>query len=137
MTRLHEFSPTALHLRIPIEPQGRKIFGFAPRPTHFLLWVVRAKRYKLAMMPILPYFALALVFSCATASSTTQREHLPPLEPAEHVDLARYVGVWYEISALPQRFQKNCTGTTATYTWRDDGDIDVLNRCRDGSLDGP
>ncbi|MGB5349687.1 MAG: lipocalin family protein, partial [Polyangiales bacterium] len=30
-----------------------------------------------------------------------------------------------------------CTGTTATYTLRSDGEIDVLNKCRKGSLDGP
>ena len=71
---------------------------------------------------------------CATTS--TKRLHLPPLEAVSQVDLTRYVGTWFEIASFPQWFQRGCTGTTATYTARSDGDIDVLNRCRDGSLDG-
>lgn len=51
-------------------------------------------------------------------------------EPVPHVDLARYVGLWYEIARIPNRFQKRCAwGVTAEYTLRDDGRIDVLNRC--------
>lgn len=71
---------------------------------------------------------------CAT--STTERLQLPPLETVAHVDLARYLGTWYEIASFPQSFQRGCTATTATYTLRPDGDIDVRNRCRKGSLDG-
>jgi len=70
------------------------------------------------------------------ASSTTERLHLPPLQTVARVDLSRYVGTWYEIASFPQSFQRGCTGTTATYTLRADGDVDVLNRCRKGSLDG-
>jgi len=46
------------------------------------------------------------------------------------------VGTWYEIASFPQSFQRGCTATTATYTIRPDDQIDVLNRCREGSLDG-
>jgi apolipoprotein D and lipocalin family protein len=46
------------------------------------------------------------------------------------VDLKRYTGVWYEIARLPNRFQKQCArNVTATYVQRNDGRIDVLNRC--------
>jgi apolipoprotein D and lipocalin family protein len=55
----------------------------------------------------------------------------------ERVDLGRYTGTWFEISAIPQRFQKGCVATSATYTLRPDGQIDVLNRCRKEKLDGP
>jgi apolipoprotein D and lipocalin family protein len=79
--------------------------------------------------------ALSTVAGCAT--STTGRLELPPLQTVERVELPRYLGTWYEIASFPQRFQQGCTATTATYTLRDDGDIDVLNRCRKGSLDGP
>jgi apolipoprotein D and lipocalin family protein len=70
------------------------------------------------------------------ASSTTERLHLPALRTVAHVDLSRYLGTWYEIASFPQSFQRGCTATTATYTLRADGDIDVLNRCRKGSLQG-
>jgi apolipoprotein D and lipocalin family protein len=59
-----------------------------------------------------------------------------PLETVPRVDLERYLGTWYEIAAIPQRFQKDCVGVTATYTLRDDGAIEVLNKCRKKALDG-
>lgn len=76
------------------------------------------------------------VVATGCAGSTTERLRLPPLETVAHVDLSRYLGTWYEIASFPQSFQRGCTATTATYTLRADGEIDVLNRCRQGSLDG-
>ncbi|MCU0607279.1 MAG: lipocalin family protein [Candidatus Edwardsbacteria bacterium] len=58
------------------------------------------------------------------------------LQVVPQVDLARYLGKWYEIATIPMRFQKGCTGVTATYTLRPDGDITVLNECRKDSLAG-
>jgi apolipoprotein D and lipocalin family protein len=84
------------------------------------------------LSPLLLCFAAA---ACGT--STTKRLRLPELRTVAHVDLARYVGHWYEIAAFPQRFQRGCTASTATYTPRADGEIDVLNRCRLNSVDGP
>jgi apolipoprotein D and lipocalin family protein len=78
--------------------------------------------------------AHAALAGCAT--TTSERLRLPPLETVEHVELGRYLGTWYEIASFPQWFQRGCTATTATYTLRDDGRIDVLNACRKGSLDG-
>lgn len=75
------------------------------------------------------------LLGCAT--TTTERLRLAPLQVVAHVDLPRYLGTWYEISAFPQSFQRNCHATTATYAARPDGDIDVLNRCLKGSLQGP
>jgi apolipoprotein D and lipocalin family protein len=84
---------------------------------------------------LLPLAAGIALFGCS--KTTTERLQLPPLETVPQVDLARYVGTWYEIASYPQRFQEGCTGTTATYTLRSDGEIDVLNKCRKGDLDGP
>ncbi len=60
------------------------------------------------------------------------------VEVVNNVDLTRYVGLWYEIAKIPNRFQKKCArGTTAEYTLRADGRITVANRCyrEDGKLD--
>lgn len=47
------------------------------------------------------------------------------------VDLDRYVGDWFEIARLPNRFQRECAGdVVASYARRADGRIDVINRCR-------
>jgi apolipoprotein D and lipocalin family protein len=70
------------------------------------------------------------------AKTTTVRLGLPELRTVPRVELQRYLGTWYDIASFPQRFQRGCNGATATYTLRSDGEIDVLNRCRKGSLDG-
>lgn len=80
---------------------------------------------------------MVLLVALGCAKSTTERLNLPPLQTVPRVDLNRYLGTWYEISSFPQRFQLGCTATTATYSLRKDGDIDVVNRCNKGSLDGP
>ena len=59
-----------------------------------------------------------------------------PLPTAASVDLERYLGSWYEVARLPARFEKDCAGVTATYSRRDDGSIEVRNRCVKGALGG-
>ncbi|SDV48614.1 apolipoprotein D and lipocalin family protein [Chitinasiproducens palmae] len=62
----------------------------------------------------------------------------PPVTTVPDIDLRRYSGQWHEIARFPNRFQKKCVSdVTATYRQRDDGRIDVTNRCRtaDGSFD--
>lgn len=61
-----------------------------------------------------------------------------PLQTIESLTVPRYMGVWYEIAKFPNDFQKKCVGdTTATYTLREDGRVQVVNRCRtvDGKTD--
>ncbi|KAL2497488.1 temperature-induced lipocalin [Abeliophyllum distichum] len=44
------------------------------------------------------------------------------------LDVARYMGRWYEIASFPSRFQpKNGANTRATYTLNPDGTVHVLN----------
>jgi apolipoprotein D and lipocalin family protein len=64
------------------------------------------------------------------------RSPAPPLRVVDHLDLDRYLGRWYEIASFPQRFQRGCVATTASYSRREDGRIRVENQCRDGSLEG-
>jgi len=61
---------------------------------------------------------------------------IPPLQTVPSVDLARYMGEWHEIASFPQRFQKGCVASKAAYVLRKDGDVDVLNQCRDKTLEG-
>jgi apolipoprotein D and lipocalin family protein len=49
----------------------------------------------------------------------------------DHLDLLRYVGRWYEIARIPNRFQRDCaSNTTADYRRLADDRIEVTNRCR-------
>jgi len=59
-----------------------------------------------------------------------------PLPTVASLDVPRYMGTWYEIAKLPNRFQASCASdTVARYRLSRDG-VDVLNRCRraDGSI---
>jgi len=85
---------------------------------------------------ILPAGLRCLVVGVAKAAPDASGNNRAPLRTVSHVDLARYVGTWYEIASYPQRFQKGCTATAAVYTLRDDGKIQVVNRCNRDSLDG-
>lgn len=59
------------------------------------------------------------------------------VKTVDSVDLKRYVGKWYEVASIPQRFQKHCVGNvTAEYTMLPEGKIKVINSCTkaDGSM---
>lgn len=71
-----------------------------------------------------------------TSACATTRPALPPLEAVASADLPRYLGTWCGIASYAQAFRRGCTGTTATYSLMDDGEIEVQNRCRKGSLTG-
>ncbi|XP_071697230.1 temperature-induced lipocalin-1 [Rutidosis leptorrhynchoides] len=50
------------------------------------------------------------------------------MDVVKGIDLARYMGRWYEIASFPSRFQpKNGMNTRATYTLKEDGTVNVLN----------
>ena len=55
---------------------------------------------------------------------------MPPLKTVSQVDLNKYVGLWYEIAKIPNKFQEQCAyGTTAEYKLEEDGNIQVINKC--------
>jgi len=70
-----------------------------------------------------------------TRADTSPHPDVP--RTVAHVDIQRYMGTWYEIANYPNMFQRGCTGTTATYALRPDGQVSVTNRCRKDSLSGP
>jgi len=65
-----------------------------------------------------------------------EKTQVQPLETVSNVDLKRYTGLWYEIARYPNRFQKDCVGSRATYGLKDDGRISVLNECYDRTFEG-
>ena len=74
-------------------------------------------------------FAIFLTTVTMAFATTLQGDDNPPTTVAR-VDLDRYSGLWYEIAKIPNRFQDQCVSdTTAEYALREDGRIDVVNRC--------
>jgi apolipoprotein D and lipocalin family protein len=81
-----------------------------------------------ALIRALPLVAVLLA-GCAAAPQA-------PMPTVAAVDLARYLGGWHEIAALPNRFQAMCVADTKARYRASGDDIEVLNRCRqaDGSV---
>ncbi len=76
---------------------------------------------------LVPAFLVLVSLNFSTAA-----EKEPPMETVNSVDLERYAGLWYEISKIPNSFQKRCiANTTAEYTLLENGTVEVVNRCRE------
>ena len=79
-----------------------------------------------------------LLLALVTAMASAQAPPPAPLQPLPILDVAPYMGTWYQVLWFPNRFQKQCVADTAA-TYRDlgNGSVEVTNRCRmaDGTLD--
>lgn len=53
-----------------------------------------------------------------------------------NLDLKRYLGTWYEIARFDHSFERGLEGVTATYSFREDGKIRVINQGYKNSLNG-
>ncbi len=51
----------------------------------------------------------------------------PGYDAVSGFDLNRYLGKWYEIARLPNRFEKGLVNVTATYSLKENGMVRVLN----------
>jgi apolipoprotein D and lipocalin family protein len=69
------------------------------------------------------FFVLSLLFSTFAFAA---HDKLPT---PENVDIARYIGKWYAVSALPQFFTRKCIAQTAEYAIKSENSISVLNTC--------
>ena len=79
------------------------------------------------MKRLLACLGAALVLA---GCSTSSNDALAP-KTVESVDLKRYQGTWYEQARLPMFFQRNCVQSEAQYGLREDGRLDVTNRCQE------
>ncbi|MBV7241729.1 hypothetical protein B7483_022025 [Escherichia coli] len=77
-------------------------------------------------MRILPVVAaVTAAFLVVACSSPT-----PPkgVTVVNNFDAKRYLGTWYEIARFDHRFERGLDKVTATYSLRDDGGINVINK---------
>ena len=89
-------------------------------------------------MKVLSFIAMLPFIAAVFAGNIRGQSRNGAPATVDYVDLERYSGKWYEISKIPNRFQRGCAGnTTAQYAIRGDERIDVVNRCRktDGSME--
>jgi len=77
--------------------------------------------------------ALCLALFAAPAPSNTEARPAP-LQAIPSLDVPPYMGTWYQVALYPNRFQKQCiSDTTATYRQLDNGQVEVINRCRNAA----
>lgn len=70
------------------------------------------------------------ILAVSTVGAIAVKAQTGELPTVPKVDLKRYTGKWFEIARYPNKFQKKCAGnTTATYTIKENGKIEVLNEC--------
>jgi len=72
-----------------------------------------------------------LILSFALLMSGCKTETVP------YVDVERYMGLWYQISAYETSFNEGLVGVTAEYTLLADGSVQVYNKGYLDTLDGP
>jgi apolipoprotein D and lipocalin family protein len=79
-----------------------------------------------------------LALTASLLAAATAFAQPAPLQPLPSLEVAPYMGTWYQVLWFPNRFQRPCVGdTAATYRDRGDGTVEVFNRCRtaDGKMD--
>lgn len=76
------------------------------------------------------FIVLFLVSSCKSQSSMIDKTVVKDL------DIERYLGDWYEIARYDHSFERGLVGVTATYSFRDDGKIKVVNAGYKETLNG-
>ena len=80
----------------------------------------------------------SLLLALVAMTVPAQAPSPAPLQPLPNLDVASYMGTWYQVLWVPNRFQKQCAADTAA-TYRDlgNGTVEVSNRCRtvDGTMD--
>lgn len=72
------------------------------------------------MRPTLAALTALLFSSCY--------EPPPSVKPVQGFDASRYTGKWYEVARLDNSFEKGLDHTTAEYSLRKDGGLDVVNK---------
>lgn len=73
---------------------------------------------------------LNLFVICLLLISACTKEMPPAAKEAvvQSVDANQYLGTWYEIARLDNRFEKGLEQVTANYSLNEDGSIKVINR---------
>ena len=82
-------------------------------------------------MNLMTVAVAGVIFMVSLGSASAESTTRPPLRTVDTLDISRYSGTWYEIARYSNRFQRDChSDTTAVYTLRKDGKVQVVNSCR-------
>mgnify|MGYP003406561808 FL=1 len=81
---------------------------------------------------------LLFIFVAITSSAcATVEKNQAELKAVPTIEVSRYMGKWYEVARLPNRFQNMCeSNVSATYAQKPNGMLSVTNMCKktDGTM---
>ncbi len=77
---------------------------------------------------------LPLVAIIVSFTSCDQALECGPVITDDNANLNEFLGTWYEVATIPQFFSNQCECTSATYSVRPDGKVDVFNVCRENGV---
>ncbi len=78
---------------------------------------------------------LGITFALLHVQVLAQTSDLP-VKTIASLDVPRYLGTWYEIAKFPNWFQRKCVSNTkAVYSIKSDGNLQVLNSCKQAEGD--
>jgi apolipoprotein D and lipocalin family protein len=78
-------------------------------------------------------FLLALFFLMNSCNGQNQ---MIDKTVVKELDIEKYLGKWYEIARYDHKFERGLVGVTASYSFRDDGKIKVVNAGFKETLNG-
>lgn len=75
------------------------------------------------LLPVIAVVAASfLLVACSAPTPPSGVTVVSPFNPQ------RYLGTWYEIARFDHHFESGLEKVTATYSLRDDGGLDVVNK---------
>jgi len=80
-------------------------------------------------MRLWPVAVAMLLLTACTGAGPVGNPSVP--QPKRSVNVAAYSGLWYELARYENGFERGCEAVTARYTPKANGEIGVLNTCRD------
>jgi len=80
----------------------------------------------------LPFILFIFLFTQTNCQKIKEMD----IKTINTVEINKYLGKWYEIARMPFKFEDGLMNTTATYSLRKDGKIEVLNEGYEGSPNG-
>lgn len=83
------------------------------------------------MHALIAITAIFFAFAPVSDSKAEFDPKFPALETVDFVDVQSYMGKWYEVARITQRFQRNCGASKAFYELDRRGRVEVTNSCQE------
>lgn len=58
------------------------------------------------------------------------------MKTVQNFKVEQFMGTWYEIARFPHSFERNLVGVTATYRFKSNGNVEVINQGYKNNLEG-